>query len=173
MSPRAKVRAGAAMLVSLASMVGVQGVGTTPAKAMPRVVHATGTATLTDFEFVDVVSQGQQCLIYVNQTIAYAGELEGTSEDVQPSATRFFATCDELRATGSAGIRSTYSATRHFVGTDGKEATLRAFAIGDGAGNYQGIIAVHGDLNGLLHESASPPDFPPTSTYDGVLVVSN
>ena len=173
MSPRAKVRAGAAMLVSLASMVGLQGVGATPAMAAPRVVHATGTATLTDFEFVDVVSQGQQCLIYVDQTIAYAGALEGTSEDVEPSLTRYFATCDELRATGAAGVRSIYSATRHFVGTDGKEATLRDVAIGDGTGSYKGVITVHGDLNGLLHESASPPDFPPTATYDGILIVSN
>ena len=154
--------------MSLVSVVGLQGVGV-PATASSRVVHATGTTTLTDAEFVGVESRGQQCLIYVNQTITYTGDLEGTSEDVEPAQIRFFATCAELEATGGAGIRSMYSVTRHFVGT-GKEATVRDVSWGDGAGTYQGIITVRGDLNGVLHESASPPDVPPTSTYDGLVV---
>ena len=35
-----------------------------------------------------------------------------------------------------------YTATRHFVGTDGEQATIRAFSTGEGAGKYQGIWAI-------------------------------
>ncbi|MET0325422.1 MAG: hypothetical protein ABW219_09385 [Ilumatobacteraceae bacterium] len=173
MNTRAMVRAGGATLMSLVSVIGVQGVGAS-AMASPRVVHATGTATITDTEFVDYVSRGQQCIIRVDQVTAYTGDLEGTWESTRPSEIRYFATCDELFATDGAGIPSAFSAVGHFVGTDGSEATLRAVGRTDAAGNYRGIIAAHGEVNGVLQESASfAPGSPPNSTYDGILVIDD
>jgi hypothetical protein len=170
MNTRAKLRAVAAMVVSLVSVVGLQ--GATPAMAAPRVVHATGMETITGIDFVDIVSRGQQCLLRVNQTVMYEGTLEGTAETVRPSELRYFATCDELMATGGVGIARTFSGVVHFVGADGTEATIRAVGRADAEGNYRGIAAVHGDLNGILVETQTAASGP-TATYDGTLVVKD
>lgn len=174
MNQRTNVRAGGVMLMLLLSVVGVQGLAA-PAEASSRVVHATGTSTLVDVSFVEVVPRGQQCLLYVDQVTTLEGTLEGTSTTVSPAVIRYFATCEDVFATGGAGIVSTYRSVAHFVGVDGEEATLRAVGRTDAAGDYQGIITVHGDLNGVLHETASAPlpGSPFVSTWEGILIVGD
>jgi hypothetical protein len=162
--------AGGAILISLAAMIGLQGVAT-HAVASSRVVHATGTETLTGASNVELVARGKQCVIYVDQMVKYEGALNGTAESVRPSEIRYFATCDKVVAAAGAGIPSTFSSVTHFVSTDGRvEATLRSVGRTDATGEYNGIETVHGDLNGILHVTGSP-FLSPTATYDGNLVV--
>ena len=103
--------------------------------------------------------------------ITYTGTLEGTSDTVGPVQIRFFATCEEVFATEGVGIRSNFSDIEHFVGTggiaEGKEATFRTVGRTDAAGNFEGTIALHGDLNGRLRTVASGAN----GTYEGMVVV--
>jgi hypothetical protein len=170
MKVRTNVRAGGVMLMLLVSAIGLQGFAS-PAMARPRVVHAAGSFSLAfDLDTIELVPQGQQCLFYVNEVITYTGTLEGTSETVGPVQVRLFATCEEATSPDAVGIPSTFSAVEHFVGTDGKEATFRDVGRTDAAGNYEGIMAVHGDLNGILHVTGSGG---PDGRYEGQLVLKD
>jgi hypothetical protein len=170
MSVRTKVKAGGPMMTLLVSAISLQA-HPSAAAASSRVVHVTGTLSITAAEVVDVVSLEHQCVIHLNQTVTYEGDLEGTSQTVRPSELRYLASCDELVATGGVGIRRTFSGLEHFVGTDGREATIRDVGAADAAGNFNGISVVHGDLNGVLHETQTAASGP-TATYDGLLATS-
>jgi hypothetical protein len=162
------------MLLSLASVVGLQGVGAPATAAAPRIVHVSGTTSLADAQVVDFGPRGRHCVLRVDQVVAYEGDLEGTLTTTRPSEIRYFATCAEVEAAGFTGIPSAFNSTGHFVGTDGNETTMRSFGATDAAGHYEGITVAHGDLNGILHVSASPtPGSPPFATYNGSLVVND
>jgi hypothetical protein len=126
---------------------------------------------LTEVVVVDLVPKGQQCVLRVDEKTTYVGDLDGTSEMPRPAEIRFFATCDEVSATGGAGIPSTFNGVEHFVGADGSEATIRQVGATDSTGNYRGLATVHGDLNGVLQVAASPASYP-TGNYHGILVVT-
>jgi hypothetical protein len=169
MNVHTAVRAGGVMTMLMVSVIGVQG-RASAVEASSRVVHATGTLTLLGADSFELVPRQHQCLLRLHQTVAVAGTLEGA--DSVDAEIRWFATCDEVFAANGAGIVRTYNAVGHYVGVDGKEATLRGVSRADVAGHVEGIIAVQGDLNGILHETASdpPPGGTVMSTYDGVLV---
>jgi hypothetical protein len=173
MNLRAIVRVGGVMLMSLASVVGVQGVGAAPAMASSRVVHATGTGCCAelDFDSIQLFPQGQNCLFTADTHGGrLSGTLEGTVELVEPEQLLFFDTCEELVADPFKPRADLYRAVSHYVGNDGKQATLRDFGRTDETGFYRGIAVVSGDLNGVLHVSG--PGFGPV-TYDGILVVKD
>jgi hypothetical protein len=163
------VRAGGVVTMLVASVIGLPG-RDSPVEASSRVIHATGTLTLLGADSFELVPRQHQCLLRLHQTVAVAGTLEGA--DSVEAQIRWFATCDEVFATNGAGIVSTYNAVGHYVGVDGKEATLRDVSRTDAAGDAEGIITVQGDLNGILRETATtpPPGGTLVSTYDGFLV---
>ena len=169
MNVRTVVRAGGVMTMLMASVAGLQG-RAAPVEASSRLIHATGTLTLLGADSFEFIPREQQCVLKFHQTVAIAGTLEGT--DSVDAQLRWFATCDEVFATLGAGIVRTYNAVGHYVGVDGKEATLRVVGRADATGDYEGIIAVQGDWNGILDETASdpPPGSPLISHYDGFLV---
>ena len=171
MKVRTDVRAGWVMLTLLVSAIALQGVAS-PAVASSRVVHAAGSFIEFDLDSIELVPRGQQCPLYANETITYTGTLEGTSETVARS--RFGSSPPVRRPTPreSVGITSTFRAVEHFVGTDGTEATFRDFGRTDAAGNFEGIMVVHGDLNGILHVTA-PAGAEPGGNYEGLLVVND
>jgi hypothetical protein len=98
-------------------------------------------------------SQGQQCLFTIDQHLTYSGGLQGTSDTVGPVQWRFFAPCDEVLTSGFIGIPNIFSSVEHFVGVDGREATFVVRGKNDGFGDFDGTIALHGDLNGSLQTS--------------------
>ena len=169
MNVRTKVETAGVMLMSLASALSFQGLAS-PVMASSRPVHATGSFELDfDLETIELVEQGQQCLFHVEETITYTGTLKGTSTTVGPVQVRLFATCEEAVAANGAPIPSNFSAVEHFVGIDHREATFRTVGRTDAAGNFEGTIALHGDLNGRLDVVASGT----TGTYDGFVVVTD
>jgi hypothetical protein len=159
------------LVVLLVSVIGLQGFAS-PVMASSPVIPATGSLFVegdpATFEFVQ---QGQQCLIQFEEVITYTGTLEGTSDTLGPVEIRFFATCEEVFATEGVGIPSNFSAVEHFVGTggiaEGKEATFRTVGRTDAEGNFEGTIALRGDLHGRLKLATSGP----SGTYEGVVVV--
>jgi hypothetical protein len=167
MNTRAKVRAGAAMLMSLASVIGLQGVGA-PAMADSRVVHVSGTITYTvDFDSAQLVPRGQQCLLLADFSSHVTGSLVGETEGSEQIL--FFVNCGEENANSD-----NYRAVEHFVGTDGefagKEATFTDVGRFD-KGIYTGISRVQGDMSGVLHVTGSASTG--IVTYDGNLVVND
>jgi hypothetical protein len=164
------VKAGGLITVLAASVIGLPG-GVSPVEASARVIHATGTQTLLGADSFELAAAPpNQCVLDLHQTTELAGTLDGANS-IQAEI-RWFAPCDEVFATTGPGIVSTYHAVGHYVGVDGKEATLRYVGRTDAAGDYQGIIAVQGDLNGALHQTGSIPlpGAPVSSNYDGILV---
>jgi hypothetical protein len=99
-----------------------------------------------------IVPQGQGCLVGVDQHLTYSGGLEGTSDTVGPVQWRFFAPCDEVLA-AAGGLPNIFSSVEHFVSVNGREATFVVLGKNDGHGDFEGTIALHGDLNGSLHTS--------------------
>ena len=170
MNTGAKVRAGTAMLTSLASAICLQGVGA-PAMAGSRVVHVSGTSTATvDFDSAQLVSRGQQCLLLADLRGNLTGDLVG--ETVGSEQILFFVTCEELLA-GEELRSDNYRAVGNFVGTDGefagKETTFTDVGRFD-KGTYTGNSLVQGDMSGVLHVSGSLSTG--IVTYDGNLVVN-
>ena len=171
---RAMVKAGGAMLLSLASVIGLSGVNAPVTASARRIVHVSGTTSLAAAQVVDFGPRGQHCVLRVDQVVAYEGDLEGTLTTTRPSEIRYFATCAQVEDAGFIGIPSAFNSAGHFVGADGNEAALRSFGATDAAGHYEGVTVAHGDLNGVLHVTASPtPGSPPFATYNGTLVVND
>jgi hypothetical protein len=132
-------------------------------------VAATGTWTVIDAEIVEIVEQGQQCLIHAVTTIGYTGTLTGVTETVGLADSRVFATCEEAAASGFAGIRSNFHAVEHFVGEDGAEATFVSVREADANGDFEGGSALHGGLHGTIKQVRVPGT--DGGTYEGRVVL--
>jgi hypothetical protein len=139
------------LLVLLTTVVAVQALSGLTAASSPPVL-ATGTWTFAILpETLQLVPQGQECLVHVETTVTYTGAVEGVTTSVGPVDARFFSTCDEFVAAGFVGIANVFRAVAYFVGADGTEATLVSVGRTDAAGVYEGTSSLVGDLHGVLH----------------------
>ena len=155
------------LLILFGSVIGML-ILANPSGASSPPVLASGAYTVAIVPgTAELVPQGKQCIVYVETRTTYTGTLEGMSETVGPVQVRFFATCEELVASGFTGIRSVSRAEEHFVGDDGTELTLLLVGRTDTEGIYQGTIVVQGDLQGVLRDEGASGV---AGTYEGRLV---
>ncbi len=171
MNRRTHMKVGGLMPILVVSALTPQ-MFASPAIASSRTIHASGSFSFTiDFDSIELVQQGQQCLFYASEVTTYTGTLAGTSVTEGRVEVKLFATCEEaVNAGPGGGIRSNFRAVESFESDDGRKATFRDVGGTDTEGHYEGIVAIHGDLNGVVNVVGGAG---PTGTYDGFVVVND
>ena len=89
------------LVMVLTTVVAVQALSGLTAVSAPAVL-ATGTweISLVPDSPVELIPQGQHCLVRAEVMVTYTGTLEGVTHTVGLQGNLWFATCDELVASG-------------------------------------------------------------------------